>query len=82
MLDAALVRDRVEALAHGVDAADRLDAILAALAFGTQPAFDAVEIEGIERVSIDDINRAADMGYRIKLLGVAQMTARRSTKPS
>ncbi len=59
----------------GIDAGHKL-AILAALAFGTQPAFDAVEIEGIERVSIDDINRAADMGYRIKLLGVAQMTAR------
>ncbi len=59
----------------GIDAGHKL-AILAAIAFGTQPAFDAVEIEGIERVSIDDINRAADMGYRIKLLGVAQMTAR------
>ncbi|MBV0893180.1 homoserine dehydrogenase [Paracoccus sp. Z118] len=59
----------------GIDASHKL-AILSAIAFGTQPAFDAVEIEGIERVSIDDINRAADMGYRIKLLGVAQMTAR------
>ncbi|WP_299364482.1 homoserine dehydrogenase [uncultured Paracoccus sp.] len=59
----------------GIDASHKL-AILAAIAFGTRVAFDAVEIEGIERVSIDDINRAADMGYRIKLLGVAQMTAR------
>lgn len=59
----------------GIDASHKL-AILAALAFGTRPAFDAVEIEGIERVSIDDIKRAADMGYRIKLLGVAQMTGR------
>ena len=59
----------------GIDASHKL-AILAAIAFGTKPAFDGVEIEGIERVSIDDINRAADMGYRIKLLGVAQMTAR------
>lgn len=59
----------------GIDASHKL-ALLAAIAFGTRPAFDAVEIEGIERVSIDDIHRAADMGYRIKLLGVAQETAR------
>ena len=59
----------------GIDASHKL-ALLAAIAFGTRPAFDEVEIEGIERVSIDDINRAADMGYRIKLLGVAQNTAR------
>jgi len=59
----------------GIDAGHKL-AILAAIAFGTRVAFDAVEIEGIERVSIDDIERAADMGYRIKLLGVAQMTGR------
>ena len=59
----------------GIDAGHKL-AILSSIAFGTQVDFDAVEIEGIERVSIDDIRRAADMGYRIKLLGVAQMTAR------
>lgn len=59
----------------GIDASHKL-AILASIAFGTRPAFDSVEIEGIERVSSDDIQRAADMGYRIKLLGVAQMTPR------
>ena len=59
----------------GIDASHKL-AILSSIAFGTQVDFDAVEIEGIERVSIDDIRRAADMGYRIKLLGVAQMTGR------
>jgi len=59
----------------GIDASHKL-AILASLAFGTRVAFEGVEIEGIERVSIDDISRAADMGYRIKLLGVAQMTGR------
>ncbi|MCQ0970327.1 homoserine dehydrogenase [Paracoccus sp. TK19116] len=59
----------------GIDAGHKL-AILAAIAFGTRVNFDAVEIEGIVRVSIDDIHRAEDMGYRIKLLGVAQMTAR------
>lgn len=59
----------------GIDAGHKL-AILSAIGFGTRVNFDAVEIEGIERVSIDDIRRARDMGYRIKLLGVAQMTAR------
>ena len=56
----------------------RLDklALLAAIAFGTKVSFDAVELEGIGAISIDDINLAADMGYRIKLLGVAQMTGR------
>ena len=59
----------------GIDAGHKL-AILSAIAFGTRVNFGAVEIEGIQRISIDDINRAADMGYKIKLLGVAQMTPR------
>ncbi|TRW96660.1 homoserine dehydrogenase [Paracoccus sp. M683] len=59
----------------GIDASHKL-AILSSIAFGTKVDFNGVEIEGIERVSIDDIRRAADMGYKIKLLGVAQMTAR------
>lgn len=59
----------------GIDASHKL-AILSTLCFGTRPAFDDVRIEGIEHVSIDDIRRAAEMGYRIKLLGVAQMTGR------
>ncbi|GGH20690.1 homoserine dehydrogenase [Cribrihabitans marinus] len=59
----------------GIDAAHKL-ALLAAIAFGTKPDFDAVEIEGIQRISLDDIHQAADMGYRIKLLGVAKRTPR------
>ncbi|PKP68528.1 MAG: homoserine dehydrogenase, partial [Alphaproteobacteria bacterium HGW-Alphaproteobacteria-5] len=59
----------------GIDAAHKLS-LLAAMAFGTRVAFGAVECEGIGRISIDDIRRAADMGYRIKLLGVAQLTGR------
>ena len=59
----------------GIDAGHKL-ALLAAIAFGTKVAFDAVELEGIGRISIDDIHRARDMGFRIKLLGVAQMTGR------
>jgi len=59
----------------GIDAAHKL-ALLAAIAFGTQVDFGAVELEGIGAITIEDINHAADMGYRIKLLGVAQMTGR------
>jgi homoserine dehydrogenase len=59
----------------GIDAGHKL-ALLAAIAFGTKVSFDAVELEGIGKVSIDDIRLAADMGYRIKLLGVAQITGR------
>ena len=59
----------------GIDAGHKL-ALLAAIAFGTKVSFDAVELEGIGAISIDDITLAADMGYRIKLLGVAQITGR------
>ncbi|NKX70900.1 homoserine dehydrogenase [Rhodobacteraceae bacterium R_SAG1] len=59
----------------GIDAGHKL-ALLASIAFGTKPAFDNVQLEGIQRISLDDIRHAADMGYRIKLLGVAQRTAR------
>lgn len=59
----------------GFDTAHKL-ACIAALAFGTKVDFGGVEIEGIERVSLADIRVAAEMGYRIKLLGVARMTAK------
>ena len=59
----------------GIDAGHKL-ALLAAIAFGTQVDFGAVELEGIEKITIEDIEQAADMGYRIKLLGVAQVTGR------
>ncbi|CTQ33112.1 homoserine dehydrogenase [Jannaschia rubra] len=57
----------------GIDAGHKL-AILSAIAFGTQVDFEGVQLQGIERVSIDDIRRARDMGYRIKLLGEARRT--------
>ncbi len=59
----------------GIDAGHKLS-LLAAIAFGTQVAFDSVELEGIGNVSIEDIELADDMGYHIKLLGVAQLTGR------
>ena len=58
----------------GIDAAHKL-ALLAALAFGGRPRFDAIHIEGIRHVSAMDIAFADQLGYRIKLLGVARMTS-------
>lgn len=59
----------------GIDAGHKL-ALLAAIAFGTKPDFDNVQLEGIQRITLEDIHQAADMGFRIKLLGVAQRSAR------
>lgn len=59
----------------GIDAAHKL-AIISSIAFGTKVDFEGIELEGIDSVSIEDIQQAADMGYRIKLLGVSQMTPR------
>ena len=59
----------------GIDAGHKLT-LLSAIAFGTKPDFDGIELEGIDRVAIEDIHAAADMGFRIKLLGVAQRTGR------
>lgn len=58
----------------GVDAAHKL-AILAALAFGETVDFAAVHIEGIRRITALDIAFAQELGYRIKLLGIARRTA-------
>lgn len=55
----------------GIDAAHKLS-ILAALAFGRPVAFDAVHIEGIRRISGLDVAFARELGYTIKLLGIAQ----------
>ncbi len=59
----------------GIDAGHKL-ALLASIAFGTQVDFNAVELEGIQRIELQDIKHAADMGFKIKLLGVTQMTGR------
>ncbi len=55
----------------GIDAAHKL-AILAALAFGRPVAFEAVHVEGIRGVTALDIGFATELGYRIKLLGIAR----------
>ena len=58
----------------GIDAAHKL-AILAALAFGRPVDFAAVHVEGIRAISALDIALAGELGYRIKLLGIARRTA-------
>ncbi|HEX8301717.1 homoserine dehydrogenase [Sphingomonas sp.] len=58
----------------GVDAAHKLS-ILASIAFGTQPAFGDVAIGGIRHVIAADIAEAAALGYRIRLLGIADSSA-------
>jgi homoserine dehydrogenase len=58
----------------GIDTAHKL-ALLAAVAFGTEVDFASVHVEGIRHVSALDIAFAEDLGYRIKLLGLARPTA-------
>ena len=58
----------------GMDAAHKL-AILASLAFGCQVNFAGVHIDGIRHVSPLDIAYAEELGYRIKLIGSARLTA-------
>ena len=57
----------------GHDTAHKL-AILTSLAFGTKVAADDVYLEGITSITTADITAAAELGYRIKLLGVAHRT--------
>jgi homoserine dehydrogenase len=58
----------------GIDAAHKL-AILAAVAFGGPVDFKGVHVEGIRHVSALDIEFAEELGFRIKLLGLARPTA-------
>lgn len=55
----------------GVDTAHKL-AILSSLAFGCEINFDDVHIEGIRHISPLDIAFAEELGFRIKLLGIAE----------
>jgi len=58
----------------GFDSANKL-AILTALAFGTAVDLEAIHVEGIQSITLADLKAADELGYRIKLLGVAQRTA-------
>jgi homoserine dehydrogenase len=58
---------------EGHDTAQKL-AILASLAFGTKVDESAVYVEGISSIAPDDLAWADELGYRVKLLGVAVKT--------
>jgi homoserine dehydrogenase len=57
----------------GFDTAHKL-AILTSLAFGTEIDAEAIHVEGISSIAPLDLKMADELGYRIKLLGVAERT--------
>jgi homoserine dehydrogenase len=57
----------------GFDTAHKL-AILASLAFGAKIDAGAVSVEGIETITLADLSAADELGFRVKLLGVAERT--------
>lgn len=56
---------------EGIDAAHKIT-IMAAIAFGIPMQFDKVYTEGITKLTGEDIRYAEELGYRIKLLGIAK----------
>jgi homoserine dehydrogenase len=58
---------------EGHDTAQKLS-ILASLAFGTRLDPNAIYVEGISSITLADLDAADELGYRVKLLGVAVKT--------
>ncbi len=58
---------------EGIDAAHKAT-LMAAIAFGIPVQFDKAHIEGITKLEAVDIRYAEQLGYRIKLLGIAKRT--------
>jgi homoserine dehydrogenase len=56
---------------EGVDAAHKAT-IMSAIAFGVPVQFDKAHVEGISKLQAPDIRYAEQLGYRIKLLGIAK----------
>jgi len=56
---------------EGIDAAHKLT-ILSAIAFGIPMQFDSAYTEGISKLTREDVQYAEELGYRIKLLGIAR----------
>ena len=59
---------------EGVDAAHKAT-LMSAIAFGIPVQFDRAHVEGITKLSAIDIRYAEQLGYRIKLLGIARRTS-------
>ena len=60
---------------EGHDTAQKL-AVVASLAFGVRVDPSAISVEGISSLSPEDLEAADELGYRVKLLGVAMRTAK------
>ncbi len=83
-LDFAVVLKEAQALGYaeadptfdieGVDAAHKAT-LMSALAFGIPVQFDKAYVEGITKLGAADIRYAEQLGYRIKLLGIAKRQA-------
>jgi homoserine dehydrogenase len=58
---------------EGIDAAHKLT-ILSAIAFGIPMQFEHAYTEGISKLTREDVKYAGELGYRIKLLGIARRT--------
>jgi homoserine dehydrogenase len=56
---------------EGIDAAHKLT-IMSAIGFGIPMQFKAAYVEGISKLAQEDIRHAEELGYRIKLLGIAK----------
>jgi homoserine dehydrogenase len=59
---------------EGIDAAHKLT-IMAAISFGIPMRFASAYVEGVSRLAQEDIRYAGELGYRIKLLGIAKRKA-------
>ncbi|MCC5797000.1 MAG: homoserine dehydrogenase [Methylophaga sp.] len=60
---------------EGIDAAHKLT-IMASIAFGIPLQFYSAYTEGISKIAQEDVQYAAELGYRIKHLGIAKKTER------
>lgn len=56
---------------EGIDAAHKLT-IITSIAYGVQINFEQLYVEGISKITIDDIRYAASKGYKIRLLGICE----------
>jgi homoserine dehydrogenase len=58
---------------EGIDTAHKLT-ILATLSYGIPLSFSSVHIEGISKITAQDINFASELGYKVKLLAITKET--------
>ncbi|MBK6854103.1 MAG: homoserine dehydrogenase [Burkholderiales bacterium] len=66
---------------EGVDAAHKAT-LMSAIAFGIPVQFDKAHVEGITKLGAADIRYAEQLGYRIKLLGIAKRQADKAGSPA